>query len=128
MSRIQGSQEITNSEDIIDSRDVIARIAYLEDSLDVPEEDRDEDEADELAALRSLAEEASGYVGDWEYGEALIRDSYFEQYAQQLAEDLDLIPQDATWPATCIDWGEAARELQMDYTSVDFGGVTYWTR
>ena len=27
-----------------------------------------------------------------------------------------------------IDWAQAAHELQMDYTSVDFDGVTYWIR
>jgi hypothetical protein len=28
----------------------------------------------------------------------------------------------------CIDWNEAASELQMDYTAVEFDGVTYWVR
>ena len=26
------------------------------------------------------------------------------------------------------DWERATRELQMDYTEVDFDGVTYWIR
>ena len=34
----------------------------------------------------------------------------------------------ASLAATCIDWAQAARELRMDYTSVDFDGVTYWIR
>lgn len=117
------STEITNAEDIIDSRDVIARIEYLEDL-----EERDEDETAELTALKALADEASGYAADWRHGEALIRDSYFEEYAQQLADDIGAIPRDASWPMTCIDWEQAARELQQDYTSVDFDGVTYWIR
>lgn len=27
-----------------------------------------------------------------------------------------------------VDWERAARELQMDYTPVEFDGVTYWVR
>ena len=32
------------------------------------------------------------------------------------------------WPNTCIDWDQAAGELKMDYSAVDFDGVTYWIR
>ena len=115
------TEAISNDADIIDSRDVIERINELEDSLD-------SDEAAELAALRALAEEASDYAPDWEYGEALIRDSYFKDYAQELAEDCCDMPANAPWPLYCIDWDRAARELQMDYTAVEFDGVTYWIR
>ena len=118
------AEQITHYEDLIDSREVIARIEYLADD----DYERDEDEDAELAALRALADEAAGYAADWQYGETLIRDSYFKQYAEQVAEELDLIPQDAKWPATCIDWDQAARELQMDYTSVSFDGIDYWIR
>jgi len=113
------TKEITNFENVIDSRDVIARIEELE------EETEDIELVEELQHLKALAEEASDSK-DWEYGETLIRDSYFEEYAQELAEDIGAIPQDLKWPFTCIDWEEAASELQIDYISVDFGGVTYW--
>ncbi len=39
-----------------------------------------------------------------------------------------MIQDGAQWPYTCIDWDEAARQLQMDYASVDYDGVTYWIR
>ena len=113
--------EITNSEDVIDSREIIDRIAYLEDSEDA-------DEIEERAALVALAEQAEGYAADWQYGEQLIRDSYFKDYAMELAEDIGAVDANASWPNTCIDWDQAARELQMDYTSVEFAGVTYWVR
>jgi hypothetical protein len=119
-----GTTEITNNEDVIDSRDVIERIDYLE----TDEEALDEDERDELTALRALAAEAEGYAADWQYGETLIRDTYFKDYAMELAEDIGAIDSNASWPNTCIDWDQAARELQYDYTSVDFDGVTYWIR
>ncbi len=116
--------EITNLEDIIDSRDVIARIDYLSSDVD----SLDDDERVELAALKSLADEASNIAADWEYGEALIRDSYFQTYAQELAKDCGLINAEATWPNYCIDGERAARDLRMDYSCADFDGVTYWTR
>lgn len=137
----------TNNDDIIDSRDVIARLDELKGELDELNDaiadavDADaesaatealqewnNDNGDELAALQALNDEAEGYAADWTHGEQLIRDSYFEDYAQELAEDCGMINSDATWPNDCIDWERAARELQMDYTSVDFDGVTYWVR
>ena len=153
---------ISNYDDIIDSRDVIARIEELEgerEALDyafttayedwqaIPRGDDGDAEAHaaqiraerdlknweddygaELAALQALADEASGYAADWKYGETLIRDSYFRDYAMELADDIGAVPDNAQWPTTCIDWDQAARELQMDYTAVDFDGVTYWVR
>jgi antirestriction protein len=105
---------------------VIARIEELSDRA-AEGEGLDEDEAHELKALLSLAEEASSSP-DWQYGEGLVRDSYFVTYAQELADDIGAVDANASWPNTCIDWERAARELRMDYTSVDFDGVTYWIR
>lgn len=156
------TNSISNSDDVIDSRDVIARIEELRDEreslvsdLDDAKEthadaDNQEDraaayadvevaesalkewdaseEAEELKTLESLASEAEGYAADWQHGETLIRDSYFKEYAMELAEDIGAIDSNATWPNTCIDWDQAARELRMDYTSVEFGNVTYWVR
>jgi len=112
--------EISNSEDLIDSRDIIARIEWLEN-------DPDPDEEEELETLKDLQKQCEGY-SDWEYGEALIRDSYFVEYAQDLAEDIGAIDRNSNWPNNCIDWERAARELQMDYTCVDFDGIDYWIR
>lgn len=132
--------DVSNRDDMIDSRDVRARIEELEsersdlaDAMDAEDyqpsakeelEDWDEENAAELKALHDLEEQASGYA-DWDHGATLIRDSYFKDYAMQLAEDLGSMPQD-TWPLHCIDWDKAASELQQDYTSVEFDGITYW--
>lgn len=135
------ARSIDNSEDIIDSRDVIERIEELEGERDAhnednPGEDSDgltdwereyDDDARELKALQELAEEGSGY-SDWEHGAQLIRDSYFETYAQELAEEIGAISGSEGWPFNCIDWEKAARELRMDYSSIDFNGETYWVR
>jgi hypothetical protein len=119
---------IDNSMDVIDSRDVIARIEELENDRDDKNVGLLEIEVAELEALTALADEASDYAPDWQYGATLIRDSYFEDYAQELAEDIGAIDSNATWPNNCIDWERATRELQMDYTEVDFDGVPYWIR
>lgn len=115
--------EVSNCDDVIDSRDVIERIEEL--STDT---ERDESEQQELDALLALAQQAEGYAADWVYGATLIRDSYFKEYAQELADDIGAIDADASWPMSCIDWEQAARELRMDYTAVDFDGLTYWIR
>lgn len=123
------NREISNSDDIIDSRDVIARIEALHEIA--TDETADSDERthanNELGVLQALAEQGEG-LADWEHGEALIRDSYFEDYARELAEDIGAVSKDQSWPNYCIDWERAARDLKMDYTSLEFDGVTYWAR
>jgi hypothetical protein len=106
--------------ELIDSRDVIARLEEL-DSL----ADRDALEQEELVALIDLQDQAEDCC-DWADGAMLVRDGYFRHYAIELA--YDIVEDYATWPMNCIDWDEAARELQKDYTSVTFDGVTYWVR
>lgn len=123
--------QISNQDDVIDSRSVIERIEELEAAKeacgdDAMEEWQDEFEA-ELTALLALQDEAEG-CADWKHGETLVRDSYFKEYAQELAEDCGMIPAGLSWPCTCIDWDQAARELRMDYSAVEFDGVTYWVR
>lgn len=74
-----------------------------------------------------VREQADG-CSDWKYGEALIRDSYFATYAEELASDIGAIDRNAKWPLSHIDWEAAADELKMDYTAIDFDGVEYWIR
>ncbi len=140
---------ITNSDDVIDSREVIERLEELRAERDELIEARSEVTHDdpeaynkavndliewnddfiiELKALEALNAEGEDYAADWIHGETLIRDTYFEDYAQELADDIGAVATDAVWPYTCIDWTQAARELQMDYTQVDFDGVAYWIR
>lgn len=129
------TEEIRNTFDIIDSRDVIARIEELQSMLPETAEDvmpgtsgEIEDIQAELDALEKLAKQGEDYAADWGYGETLIRDSFFEEYARELAEDCGMIDRDAKWPARCIDWERAAEELKSDYTAIHFDGETYWIR
>ena len=160
----------TNSDDVIDSRDVIAAIDELQGERDGLESELtemqaaqaelaadagdeahsaagaavaaardalrewDEDNGDELKALQAFQDDASG-TSDWRYGETCVRESYFEDYAQQLAEDCAPFSRNSevgkvldSWPYRCIDWEKAAHELKMDYFEADFDGVTYYVR
>lgn len=142
------ADSISNREDIIDSRTVIARIEELESEFNDLQTAADEaaesgdtvaaaeaqsaiddwEDRDELKALQGLQSEAEGY-SDWTHGATLIRDSYFPRYAEELASDIsDYDTRKVSWPFTCIDWDRAATELQADYTSVEFDGETYWIR
>lgn len=118
-------EAINNLQDVIDSRDVMDRIAYLEGLGD----EVDAVEHEELQALQKLQEEAESSP-DWGYGETLIRDTYFRDYAEELARDIGALDVEGAdqWPLRHIDWDEAARELKHDYFCVDFDGVEYWIR
>jgi hypothetical protein len=139
--------DISNSDDTIDSRDVIKRIEELENEREAlidavnavdcsaPHHAQDradlksweEDNLSELDALAALADEAPQYSEDWQYGAMLIHDHSFTYYAQELCEYLGYLPKD--FPAWIeIDWKATARNIQQDYKSVDFDGVTYWVR
>lgn len=121
--------------DVIDSRDLIERLnelEALEDSLDPTKDPEasgggslDENEREELDELRALADAG---IEDWECGVTLIRENYFEEYAQELAEDVGAIDPNASWPLTYIDWEAAANALKQDYIDVQYDGSTYFVR
>ena len=123
---------IENTEDTLDVPDIIARVEFLEGGEEIDQDAGSEDQ-EELTQLRDLLTELKGnggdkeWQGDW-YPGTLIRDSYFREYAQELAEDIGAISGNAQWPLNCIDWDAATEQLQQDYSSVDVDGVTYWYR
>ena len=133
--------EISNGEDILDTRDIIARVEHLEQlrqpgPVDLGPYDNEcaqDDLFAELATLEDFLEQLKDnggdeqWRGDW-YPVTLVRESYFKEYAQELADDIGAIDSEASWPNTCIDWDKAAWELKMDYTSAEFDGVTYLFR
>ncbi len=100
---------------IFDTRDLIEWI-----------EDEDNHDDEDYASLKEFHDELTGYAPDFIYGETVIPDSDFEDYARELAEDCYDIPH--SWPHRCIDWEQAAKELQMDYSAIEYNGTTYWVR
>lgn len=75
---------------------------------------------------KELVEQCECY-GDWQYGEALIRRSYWAKYVQEMLEDTGDIPKDIPW-YIAIDWDKTADNVEADYMSVDFDGVEYLIR
>lgn len=127
---------IDNSADVLDSRDIIARIEELTTQRDEAEAEAAEGHAafgygkaerDELAALEELQAEAELYAPDWEYGAQLIRESYFVDYCKELLEDCGDLPKDLPG-YIAIDWEKTADNIMVDYTGVEFDGVTYLVR
>lgn len=80
-----------------------------------------------LEDLRAINKEGENY-SDWTHGETLIRDSYFLDYARELAEDIGAISGNESWPLNCIDWDRAVDEFKVDYGDIEIDGVTYWIR
>ena len=111
----------------LDSRDVIERIAELRAEIGDAAPDDYVSEREDLAILEEFAKAASE-VADWEHGETFISDAYFEQYAEELARDIGAISDTDQWPVYFIDWEKAADALKNDYSEYTLNGFTYWAR
>ena len=142
MSHVYVESTVDLSADVIDVRDIIARVLELRDERDEYNDKIGSPDAwdsvidgepEELGMLEGILAELAGYGGDEEfegdwYPVQLVADSYFQEYAQDLAEDCGMMDTNARWQMNCIDWEQAARELQMDYSSIEIRGFTYWYR
>ena len=125
------TQEIDNTLNVIDSRDIVERLEFLEseysDFIENGEEE-DFDYIEELESLRSIIEDWSG-VSDWEYGAFFVRDDYWEEYAEDLVREIGDLPRDfPQYIESHIDWGGVAEDIKQDYSPYVFDGVTYWCR
>ena len=144
---------ISNLDDTIDSRDVIARIEELEaewedlrSAMDDHNTDSDayeeanaalkefdnSEEGQELIALKVLAAQGEDYAPDWKYyapdwkyGAQLIHEDYFETAMDEMLEDCGDIPRDLpSYLTITVDYDA----LKQDYTAIDFDGQTYYIR
>lgn len=137
------SREISNSDDLIDVRDVIERFEELEQEMQFSVQGIESEEitsgvtgddmtdiAEEFSRLQSLLSDLKDKGGDeqWKgawYPVSLIRDDYFETAMDELLEDIGDLPKDLPGYLTITVNYDM---LQMDYSSVEFDGVTYWYR
>jgi hypothetical protein len=129
-----------NTNDVLDTRDIIARIeelrtereSYLEDNAGDEEAYARTEDGGELTACEELMAEMAGRGGDeqWEgtwYPVTMIRDSYFEDAMDEMLEDIGALQPFEDRPSfinITIDY----LALQQDYGSVEVDGVTYWFR
>ena len=113
----------TNTDNVIDSRDIIERIEELEALI--ADNEATQGDISEFETLTILQKECEEYSSDWSYGESLIRRSYFEQYMDEIVEDCYELPKDLPyWMTIKLDYDA----LEQDYISVDFDGVEYLIR
>ena len=145
--------DFSNTDDLIDIRDIFEKIGELEDLIESRQFEIDEikedtnreidDELDmllaelsdtesELNILTEFISDFAGYGGDEEYnGEwypgTLVRDSYWNDYCKETCEEIGDIPNNL--PSYIeIDWERTAENIQIDYSSGEYDGVTYWGR
>lgn len=149
MSRYGFTWDSDSSDNVISVSDITDRFEELEFDLETEHGEQEitlsfeywaQDSAnsknpetvEEYNKIKSLLEELDGcggnhkFRGNW-YPDCLIRDSYFETYAQDFAEDIGATPKTG-WPGNHIDWEAAALELRQDFSSVDIDGEDYWFR
>lgn len=145
------TQAIDGTEQFYDSRDIIARIEYLEQSgIDSDESARldelnkrgdltddeaneredlesrtlDSDDAAELCALLALAKDCEGYA-DWQYGAQLISVNYFVEYIEEFINDCYEMPKDmnsGAWPWCHMSIDYAAAAKEAEQ---DYALVTF---
>lgn len=120
-----------------DSREVIERIAELEEIGTEENSEGIEFDADRLCdefreeydSLIALQDEVEGYISDWQYGAMFISEDYFTDYAEELVKDVGYIPADLPeWIKDNINWDGVADALKVDYTEFEFRGTTYYAR
>ncbi len=132
--------DFNNSSEVIDSREIIERIEEIETEIEDIETEIKKNDADapdgyimndavldELNSELEILKEIIDEVGtEATFGVTLIHESYFEAFAEGFASDIGAINSDQNWPMNCIDWKEAADELKMGYSEVDYDGETFY--
>lgn len=109
-----------------------AELAKLAEEKRQAVKEWDDENGEEHKTLKELLDELEGNGGDhqWRgswYPVSLIRDSYFVEAMRELVQDIGGLPKDIPG-YLAIDWDKTAENLRADYSSVEFGGVTYWYR
>jgi hypothetical protein len=104
------SRPITNTENIINSKDLFTRINWLEQQLNYRFSD---EHSEELKTLNAFAKniDAAASVSTYEPGTDLIRDNCLDEYAKA-----------AQVSDTAKDTSRTA------FSPVDFNGAIYWLR
>ena len=103
------SKPITNTENIINSRELLTRIKWLEQQLNYRCSDAYSEELKVLEAFSNNIEAAAS-VSTYEPGTDLIRDSYLEKYSKDAEES------------------NPGNTSEAAFSPVDFNGVVYWLR
>jgi len=83
----------------------------------------------EITEVREINDLENEVGSEWEYGVTLIEEDDFEDYCQELVEDIGDLPRDLpSYISNNIDWSGVADNLRQDYSEVEFRGTTYLYR
>lgn len=110
---------------ILDVRDLIEIYEELE---------LNDNNLDEFISLKELLNELKGYGGDEEwrgdwYPITLISEYEFSDYCRELLEDCGEIPTGLPWYIESnINWDGVADDIKIDYSEVEYNGLTYYYR
>lgn len=119
-----------NTQNIINMKDLTDRAEELEDQQNDEGIIEDSDDSEEYYSLIELIKELQGMGGDhkWRgewYPAYLISDSYFEEYMDEMLEDIGDLPKNLPCYLTItVDYNA----LKQDYSRVEVDGETYWVR
>ncbi len=102
-------------EDYLDSRNILARIKYLESESELDDEDKDE-----LKSYQELRAE----IGEeyFDMGVTFIKDTYF---SQAMRDDFLEFNQIDEALEGYIDFDAWETDCSMDYDEISIGGYTY---
>lgn len=150
MTYTNTTKNVDLTADMIDVRDIIARVEEIEsevsykdagdfgsmegwlNSIEQTLTDTDPETLGEYRTLRMILNDLEGnggdeqFRGEW-YPVTLIADHYFTMYVREMLEDCDVIPADL--PAYVhIDWQRTARDIAVDYSTVTIQGREYLYR
>tara|TARA_R100000781_G_scaffold95210_1_gene59407 strand:- start:79 stop:447 length:369 start_codon:yes stop_codon:yes gene_type:complete len=116
--------DITNADDVIDSRDILEYIEKYKDDKDFEEEVKAlQDMVDEYCNNYTNTDRTYDGLEDLKCGLTFIRDSYFEDYMWDYFREVNQVDE----ALECyIDIEAFARDQQYDYDSVNFSGIDYW--
>jgi hypothetical protein len=99
--------------------------------LDLAKSDENTEDKEEREMLGALLKSLCGYggnhqwEGDW-YPDTLIDRTYFVEYCKDLVSDIGDLPEIPSYLA--IDWEQTAKNLEVDYSTVDVDGREYLYR
>ena len=153
-----------NFDDTTDSRDVIKAFESLYSLLDSAQYDEDEaalegdesyegihfdewvkavaqneeheyhDEAEDYLEFKRISDWAEHYCSEWNYGTAIIKESYMQTYAEEFLKDCYGWPPEGVdtsqWPYNhlTMDFEGMVEEWGSDFNEIEIDGNNYWVR
>lgn len=86
-----------------------------------------EDFEDELKEIEEIDDVENELGSEFEYGVTLVDVDDWEEYVEELLEEVGYIPKDfPSWIE--IDWEATANNVRQDYREVDYQGNSYLGR